>query len=296
MKEYVASGAGYLQGGLQRENWERATLAIVKMSSKKVSHPGINFFIKHVGSIFRKLFLVGMFELKQGSSNTSKKLSLVPPAVESYLITKFDDMVWSLMETAANKTHVALEPMYSSLDPNLPTFHPIEDDDEKSNTYIKNTTGQYVKMKSRKEIREEGFVSFVKSRLENLLSMDEGKAKELLRTEGKKKATEKKNFLPEDRTTMITDAETDTIILSAFRYTLALHDQVMIYLNFQVNHYLYQQFKENLSTFARDILDEDWEAMIPTNLTIDKDIQELKGKISDIQGSLQDVQRMQNQF
>lgn len=27
MKEYVASGAGYLQGGLQRENWERATLS-----------------------------------------------------------------------------------------------------------------------------------------------------------------------------------------------------------------------------------------------------------------------------
>jgi len=94
LKEYVASGAGYLQGGLQRENWERATLAIVKMSSKKVSHSGINFFIKHVGSIFRKLFLVGMFELKQGFSNTSKKLSLDPPAIESYLITKFDDMVW----------------------------------------------------------------------------------------------------------------------------------------------------------------------------------------------------------
>ncbi len=27
MKDYVASGAGYLQGGLQRENWERATLS-----------------------------------------------------------------------------------------------------------------------------------------------------------------------------------------------------------------------------------------------------------------------------
>jgi hypothetical protein len=50
LKEYVTSGAGYLQGGLQRENWERATLAIVKMNSKKC--PGINFFIKHVGSIF----------------------------------------------------------------------------------------------------------------------------------------------------------------------------------------------------------------------------------------------------
>ena len=26
MKAYVASGAGYLQGGLQRENWERGKL------------------------------------------------------------------------------------------------------------------------------------------------------------------------------------------------------------------------------------------------------------------------------
>ena len=26
MKDFVASGAGYLQGGLQRENWERGKL------------------------------------------------------------------------------------------------------------------------------------------------------------------------------------------------------------------------------------------------------------------------------
>lgn len=261
-----------------------------------MSHPGINFFIKHVGSIFRKLFLVGIFDLKQGSSNTSKYLNLVPPAIETYLITKFDDMVWSLMETAANKTHISLEPMYSSLDPNLPTFHPIEDDDTKSDRYTKIGNGQYEKVKTKKEMREEGFVNFVKTRFENLLSMDEGKAKELLRSEGKKKATEKKNFLPEDRTIMVNDAETDTIILSAFRYTIALHDQVMIYLNFQVNHYLYQQFKENLSTFTRDVLDEDWKVMIPANLSIDEDIKDLQDKISSLQGSLQDVQRMQNHF
>ncbi len=86
MKAYVASGAGYLQGGLQRENWERgtsqlsstlylkltpdfltcqflsslllATLSIVKMTSLVTLHPGINFLIKHVGTIFRKLFQV----------------------------------------------------------------------------------------------------------------------------------------------------------------------------------------------------------------------------------------------
>lgn len=86
MKDYVASGAGYLQGGLQRENWERgnaslaqmaffiiecwgvanlanlfyftATLSIVKMTSDVTVHPGINFFIKHIGAIFRELFKV----------------------------------------------------------------------------------------------------------------------------------------------------------------------------------------------------------------------------------------------
>ena len=40
MKDFVPSGSGYLQGGLQRENWERATLAIVKMTSELSIHPG----------------------------------------------------------------------------------------------------------------------------------------------------------------------------------------------------------------------------------------------------------------
>ena len=42
MKTYVASGAGYLQGGLQRENWERATLSIVKMTASMTVHPGVS--------------------------------------------------------------------------------------------------------------------------------------------------------------------------------------------------------------------------------------------------------------
>lgn len=48
MKEYVASGAGYLQGGLQRENWERATLSIVKVSSVyggPLTHPNARILL-----------------------------------------------------------------------------------------------------------------------------------------------------------------------------------------------------------------------------------------------------------
>ena len=35
-----------------------ATLSIVKMTSQVTVHPGINFFIKHIGTIFRNLFQV----------------------------------------------------------------------------------------------------------------------------------------------------------------------------------------------------------------------------------------------
>lgn len=63
MKEFVASGAGYLQGGLERENWERATISIVKMTSQVTIHPGLNYFIKHVGSIFRNLFQVALQDM-----------------------------------------------------------------------------------------------------------------------------------------------------------------------------------------------------------------------------------------
>lgn len=297
LKQFVASGAGYLQGGLQRENWERATLAIVKMNSKKISHPGINFFIKHVGSIFRRLFLIGVQDVKLGSSEVSHKFNLLSPGVETYLVTKFDGMVWVLMENAADKTHVSLEPMYSTLDPTLPTFHPIEDEGNTEDKYIINhQTNQYEKVLTKKEKREQGIMTMIKTRIDNLLSVDEGKAKDMMRLEGKKKATEKKSFLPEERTSMINDSETDKIILSAFRYTMALHDQIMIYLNFQINHYLYQEYKEKVSTFARDILDEDWSAMISKDDRLDDDIKTLEDRIEGLNKSLQDVQRLQSQF
>jgi hypothetical protein len=95
---------------------------------------------------------------------------------------------------------------------------------------------------------------------------------------------------------MINDSETDKIILSAFRYTMALHDQIMIYLNFQINHYLYQEYKEKVSTFARDILDEDWSAMISKDERLDDDIKTLEDRIEGLNKSLQDVQRLQSQF
>lgn len=54
----------------------------------------------------------------------------------------------------------------------------------------------------------------------------------MLRERGRQKAEQKKIFLPDNRTSMITDEETEKIILSAFHYVVALQEQIQTYLSF----------------------------------------------------------------
>ena len=118
----------------------------------------------------------------------------------------------------------------------------------------------------------------------------------LLRERGRHQAAQKKNFLPENKTSMINEEETEKIILSAFRYVMALQEQIHIHLNYQINHYLYNEFKDKLATFPRVVSDDDWKELIPDDTTLDDNIQELTKKVNEIKGSLVDVQRMQTQF
>ena len=50
--------------------------------------------------------------------------------LEHRLVDEFDEKLWLLMETAADKTHLSLEPMFSILNPQLPNFHPVCDDED----------------------------------------------------------------------------------------------------------------------------------------------------------------------
>jgi Dynamin family len=110
LKKIVVNATGFLGGCLQRENWERATVQVVRVSVKKVSHPGINFLIKHIGYIFRRLFTVALDDVKQGEEMSST-FQLLPSAVEKHFLKEFDDLLWKLMVQAAMQTHNSMEPM-----------------------------------------------------------------------------------------------------------------------------------------------------------------------------------------
>jgi hypothetical protein len=110
LRDVVPSVTGYLGSGLNRENWERAMVQITKVCVKEVSHPGINFLIKHVGSIFRRLFTLALDDVKCGEEFSST-FKLLPNQVEKHLVSEFDHMLWTLMEYVASQTHCSLEPM-----------------------------------------------------------------------------------------------------------------------------------------------------------------------------------------
>lgn len=58
------------------------------------------------------------------------------------------------MSNAADKTHVSLEPMFSILNPSLPGFRPLEEDDD-CDRYELSSDGSYVKTPSKSELREQ---------------------------------------------------------------------------------------------------------------------------------------------
>ena len=296
MRDYVPNGAGYLQGGLQRENWERVITAIVTTSVRKTTHPGINFLIKHVGQLFRRMFGIALEDVKQGEE-FSATLRLLPTDVETFLTGEFDEMLWKVMEEAASFSHQSLEPMYSSLNPDLPTFHStnhLNTNDEQDTYIIQN--GQYVKTPSKKESEQNSVIGRIKEKVSIMFDIDGSKAKKMLTEQSLKKASEKSHFLPDERTSMITDEETNLVIKTAFEYIIALTEFNMITLRFQINHYLYSGFKKRLDSWTREVIMKDWSTLVEPDENLQNEIDVLEGKISGLRESLHEVQRMQAKF
>lgn len=119
---------------------------------------------------------------------------------------------------------------------------------------------------------------------------------ELLRERGTELAEQKKSFLPEHRTEMINESETDKIILSAFQYVVALQELIQTNLNFLISHYVYEEFKKRIAAFPRTISNQEWDDFVPSDAELDGEIKDINNKITAIRSSLAKVQKMQMQF
>ena len=279
LKDLVPHATGYLMGGLQRENWERAMVEITRVCLKDVSHPGMNYLIKHVGSIFRRMFIIALDDIKQGEE-FSNKFKLMPSSVERHLTGEFEDMLWELMVNVGNEIHSSLEPMYSTIDPGLPTFHTrkfgVENDEDSM---------------------KDGLVQSFVQRMKSLASNSGEKAKEYLKEENRQRAIARKTFLPDERASMITKEETNMILQRSFEYIVALLEINLIVVKFQLNHHLYEGFKKAIrGSFIARVNRTDWETLIQRDESIDYRLAELDDQIKGLSDSLHDVQIMQRRL
>lgn len=105
------------------------------------------------------------------------------------------------------------------------------------------------------------------------------------------RAMNKTAFLPEAKTSMITDDEADKILLKAFQYIVTLLEFNLVNLRFQMNHHLVIGFKDALrGPFVDDIvLKTNWDELIEPDHALDDQMVEVENQIAQVKASLVEV-------
>ncbi|CAB9501388.1 dynamin-like protein C-like [Seminavis robusta] len=298
LKELVPNSTGFLGGGLNRENWERAMVQVVQVCVRQTCHPGINYLIKHVGCIFRNLFYMALEDVKHGE-RLSDTFKLLPTSLEKLFLKEFDAMLWGLMQKAADKTHCSLEPMYETIDPELPTFHALRlGSTPEEGLFKPDGNGGYVEVLSDEESTKSTWIEQAREKLSSMLSLSGDDAKEFLLKESLSRARSKRCFLPEERTSMVTEEETDMILRRAYEYMVALMEFNLVILRFQLNSFLFKGFKKELGkSFKGKLMDEaDWKTLVQPDPELEKALVEVEEQIEGVDNSLQQVETLQRRL
>lgn len=97
---------------------------------------------------------------------------------------------------------------------------------------------------------------------------------------------------------MITNEETKKILRRSFEYIVALMEFNLVHLSFSFNRYLYQDFKKAMKEeFVYDLIgNADWEKLVEPDDDIGERLEEVRGQISSLKESLQEVQRMNRRY
>lgn len=89
---------------------------------------------------------------------------------------------------------------------------------------------------------------------------------------------------------MVTSDEVNEIIQLSFQYIIAHMDHMLVDFTFQLNHWLYEAFKEKVGdTFMIAIAGADWSKLCRTDETAARRFEEVEGKIKALQHSLRAV-------
>jgi len=281
------NATGYGTGQMNHENWERSLVQTVQATMKKLSNPGINYLIKHIGSILRSLISLAFEDVKTGGIQSSR-YNLIPPSVVKYLHASFEDMLWTLMVSSADKALVCVEPMYTTIDPTLPTLY-SKILDEEAAEFERPGDSSNDKCQQSSLLRQ-----FL-----NVTTVTAQQAKQLILGKQSDSWKQKRqSFLPEQRSPMMTQDEADIVIKYSLHYIIALMEFQKPLIQFQVNHYLYKGFMDEIGgTFATQLLDKaEWNLLVVKDTEGAAELKKVEGNILALTESIKEVQNMQRGY
>ena len=292
--KFVPTATGYLGGGHENENWENAALNIVKGCIRNVCPPGVDFLIKHIGHIFRRLFDAALDDVREGEEH-SAEFNNAPDQLESTMRELFETRLWELMKQCADQLHQSLKPMYSSINTDLPAIHRSK---QPKLIHDINVTKQSTTVSPDGTEDDESESSDMMSQKLPASGTDDGSnMKKHLRDEATESIHRKRKFLPDERASMITDTESSTVVRHSFNYLQDLVEYIFVMLKFQLNDHLYNEFKDKmLHKLVLEINDVDWEKRCRTvnDILLEEEMESIEEQIKSIDESLLEVQTMTN--
>jgi hypothetical protein len=237
--------------------------------------------------------MLALDDVRQGEEY-SAEFKLIPAGLERFLVNEFDEMLWDLMLDVSSSVHSSMEPMYSSIDPNLPTFQCKKISmDLRRDHYVKRGEDFILADEDVEESETFSIMETLKNKFNVLTTTSSKSAKNFLREENRKRATTKKSFLPDERAAMITDEETAMILKRSFEYIVGLLEFNLFVCKFQLNHHFYLGFKKAIrSTLMSRVNEADWDQLVRPDPSIDIRLGDMEGQIKGLSESLRDVQRM----
>jgi len=245
---------GYRNNQIDRKDWENAMIQVVQ-STEKTVHIGVNYTIKHICNIFKRLFPLALADLKSGLAESEMFKSL-PAALEEHWICEYDEMLLELMENSIEKVHSAIAPTFSTI---------------------------YPELIAPRKLPEKKFEDAVCE-----LSIEKGKGS--LHNILELQATTKIEFLPSQRQESEDESESHAILRISYKYILELMQYNLCSLEYHINHYLDQGFKNELNeTFVPS--EFDWSTIV-VDPRIIKELKEVEGKIACIEDTLHRVQHI----
>jgi hypothetical protein len=131
----------------------------------------------------------------------------------------------------------------------------------------------------------------VKDRIQAMKTLSADGVKNVVKRVAEARAVSKTSFLPEAKSSMITDSEADQICMKSFQYFVTLLEFNLVNLRFQMNHHLVLGFKESLKgPFVDDIiLNTNWNELIERDHALDDQLKDVEDQIVGVKASLNEV-------